>query len=217
MVISLREAGDMAYRGDGKTPERLRLYDSLGINPVRTVSCRQIHSRKVFMVDFVPEGELQGDGLITGNRDLVLCVTAADCMPLYLFDRRTGNFGIVHSGWKGTGIVSDAVSILRNRMGSRLEDIVVVLGPSAGSCCYEVDKERDDYFRKIWGTQSALERDGSFYLDLEAANKHILHKIGINNVYSFHQCTICGGKYGSFRREGPGEFTRMLAMIGYFE
>ena len=217
MVLSLKAAGNMTYRGNGLTPERLSLFNEVGINPECAVSCRQIHSKKVFRVDFAPEGELQGDGLITGNRELVLCATAADCMPIYFFDRRTGSFGVVHSGWKGTGIIAEAVGILQKSMDSRLEDITVVMGPSAGSCCYEVDRERYDYFKKNWGPESALERNGSFYLDLEGANRFLLDKIGIENVYSFHQCTICSDKFGSFRREGAEEFTLMLAMIGYFE
>ena len=65
--------------------------------------------------------------------------------------------------------------------------------------------------------ESISERDGSFYLNLLAANYAILEKIGISNVYDFHECTICNDRYGSFRREGPEDFTRMLALIGYFE
>ncbi len=217
IVLSLKDSGDMAFRETGNTPERRKLFASLGISPERTVSCRQIHSKKIYTVDSAVYGTLEGDGLITENRDLVLCATAADCMPLFLFDRRGGPFGIVHSGWKGTGIIENAVRIIQDMNGTPLEDIVVVMGPSAGVCCYEVDRVRFDNFKALWGEKSAEKRDGAYFIDLPGANRSILERIGITNIYSFHQCTICNKEYGSFRREGPDMYTRMLAMIGYFE
>ena len=216
ILLSLKEAGNMEYRENGITPERLNLYGLIGVDPERAVSCRQIHSRKIFMVDKAPEGVLQGDGLITGNKNLVLCATAADCMPVYFIDRNTGSFGITHSGWKGTGIAADAVRLFTQKMNSRIDDLVAVMGPSAGVCCYEVDEERYSFFKNNWGAESVDKRDGSFYLDLPAANRQILESTGVKNIYSFNECTICNDKYGSFRREGPGRFTLMLAMIGYF-
>ncbi len=216
ILISLKKAGNMAYRENGITPERLNFYASIGIDSERVVSCRQIHSRNIFLVDNHPEEELQGDGLITGNKNLILCATAADCMPVYLFDRNSGSFGIVHSGWKGTGIAADAVKIFTEKMNSHRDDLVAVMGPSAGVCCYEVDEERYHIFRRKWGAESVDKRDGSYYIDLPSANRHILESTGCKNIYSFHECTICNDIYGSFRREGPGSFTLMLAMIGYF-
>ena len=90
----------------------------------------------------------EGDGIITSCRSFAPCVTAADCMPVFLWDSRTGAFGICHSGWKGTGIAAKAVSLICARFGANPADICVILGPHIHECCYTVDAERAAYFRR---------------------------------------------------------------------
>ena len=47
-------------------------------------------------------------------------------MPLYLYDPVTGVFGIVHSGWKGTGIVVDAIELAKNNGTINLNNIQLI-------------------------------------------------------------------------------------------
>ena len=42
------------------------------------------------------------DGIITSDKNKVLALLTADCMPVYLVDATNNVFGLVHSGWKGT-------------------------------------------------------------------------------------------------------------------
>ncbi len=217
IVMSLRDAGDMGYREGTEPPARKELFRTLGVDGGMVVSCQQIHSRRVCVVSSPVSRLLKGDGLVTENRDLILGASAADCMPVFLIDRKKGNFGVVHSGWKGTGIVAGALDIFTGRLGADKDDMAVILGPSAGVCCYEVDGERSRIFRNEWGDSAVEERGGSFFLNLPAANAAILERYGVSEVYEFHECTICNPRYGSFRREGPDDYTRMLALIGYFK
>jgi len=217
IVMSLKTAGDMGYRESGTPPEREELFRILGVDGRMVVSCQQIHSRRVCVVGAPVSRLLKGDGLVTENRELILGASAADCMPVFLVDRKKGTFGVVHSGWKGTGIVAEALDIFTGNLGSHKDDMAVIMGPSAGVCCYEVDEERSRIFRSEWGNSAVEERGGSFFLNLPAANTAILERYGISEVYEFHECTICNPRYGSFRREGPDDYTRMLALIGYFK
>ncbi len=210
IVLSLKTFGNMEYS------EHSAFINQLGIDEKYFIRCRQIHSKKIFVVDGKPSLMLSGDGLITENSTLVLGAVAADCMPIYFFDSKNKVFGIVHSGWKGTGIIAEAVGILQSRWGTAMDDLTVVLGPSAGVCCYEVDETRYRDFTSRWGEKSGERRKGKFYLDLKSANYTLLFSLGIHNVYDFHECTICNEKYGSYRRQGPERYTRMLALIGYF-
>ena len=95
----------------------------------------------------VPAGS-EGDGVITSCRSFAPVVTAADCMPVFLWDSVTGVFGICHSGWKGTGIAAEAVSLMGKTFGAKPEDICVILGPHIHECCYTVDAERAAYFNR---------------------------------------------------------------------
>ncbi len=217
ILLSLKSFGDMGFRGSGLTPERRKILKLLGLRKESLITCYQVHSKSVFYIEKPSYNMLEGDGLITDNPSLILGVTVADCMPIYFYDRKQKIFGIVHSGWKGTGIIAEAVIKLQMKWKSEKKDIDVVLGPSAGNCCYAVDKSRSREFSRMWGDKSVDNRDGKYYLDLKAANISILERIGITHVYDMHECTICNEKYGSFRREGPDDYTRMLALIGYFE
>ncbi len=210
IILSLKNSGNLGYSEQGAFLNRL------GIDEKRFIRCRQIHSKKIFVVDSKPPHILSGDGLITENSALILGATAADCMPIYFFDSKNKVFGIVHSGWKGTGIIAEAAGILQDRWGTVTGYLTVVLGPSAGVCCYEVDETRYRIFTSRWGEKSGEKRNGKYYLNLKSANYDLLYSLGIHNVYDFHECTICNEKYGSYRRQGPENFTRMLALIGYF-
>ena len=73
----------------------------------------QIHSNLVKFITL--PGVYKGvDGLLTDNPNLILFLKVADCVPIYLFDKRLIIFGLVHSGWRGTAnkIVMNAINNL---------------------------------------------------------------------------------------------------------
>jgi YfiH family protein len=216
--ISLARAGDMDLARRGSLPWRARLFAALGVDPGRVRCVRQVHSRAVVRMDGSEPLEgpfVEADGMVTDRADLVLTVTVADCLPIYLVDPRTGAFALVHSGWKGTGIVLEAVRMMRSIYGTRPADLAVTIGPGIGPCCYTVPAERHDRFRSEFGPR-AVQRgaEGSFRLDLRAANSSLLEREGVEDVTVVSDCTACNPLLGSFRREGAGAFTRMLAFIG---
>ena len=75
----------------------------------------QTHSNNV--VDISSGGEYpDADGLITCNQSVFLSIQVADCVPIFIYDFKTGCKGLVHSGWKGTAnkIISDLSKALSN-------------------------------------------------------------------------------------------------------
>ena len=62
-----------------------------------------------------------------------------------------------------------------------------------------------------------VKRDGEKPdLDLQAANARLLANAGVRNIAYCGDCTGTDRRLGSFRREGPAAYTRMLAVMGYF-
>lgn len=215
--ISLAAAGDMALSRARTLPWRAGYLAGRGIPPDRLYSLRQVHSRRVHLIDGQSVDETAGieaDGLLTDRSDVVLSVTVADCLPIFLADNRTGAFGLVHSGWKGTGIVSEALTAMAARFGSSPEDISAVIGPGIGTCCYRVPEERASFFASEFGAISVV-RDaaGAPCLDLRAANVELLRRAGVQDVTVVTDCTSCSPDLGSFRRQGPASYTLMLAWI----
>jgi YfiH family protein len=223
--ISLRAAGDLCHperyaeQGDRRSAAacaeaRGRFLRRLEADPGRLRYCRQVHSRKVLWVDGDSGSEVrEADGLLTGAGSPVLAVTVADCLPIFLLDRATGAFGILHSGWRGTGILESALQLLNARAGSRPRDLMVTLGPGIGSCCYAVDGKRYESFRREFGPGSVRRSAGRLFLDLQAANLRLLEEAGVEEINVVRACTACTPVLSSYRRDGPG-FAHMLAFIG---
>jgi len=208
--ISSVYAGDMKYESENKN--RDAMFAKLGLNPAAVYGLKQVHSRKVLAVDGSNPPSVAADGMATQDRNINLSVTTADCLPVYLFDAKTGAFAIVHSGWKGTGIAVNALELMREQYGTNPCDTAAVLGPCIDSFCYRVDEERASIFKKDFGDESVREKDGGFYLDLKKANVNLLMGAGVKNIAVCGECTFCDERFGSFRREGSG-FTHMAALI----
>ena len=215
--ISLAAAGDMAFSRRDTHPQRQRLLAALRIPRDTVYGLRQVHSRTVVDADGRPEevARLEADGMITDRRDAWLTVTVADCLPIFIVDRRLGALSLVHSGWKGTGIVIDALRRMAARFDTRASDVAVTIGPGIGPCCYRVPGERAELFASTFGAAARV-HDGDRVpaLDLRVANLGLLEREGVAEATVYDDCTCCSLALGSFRRQGPEGYTLMLAWIG---
>jgi polyphenol oxidase len=212
--ISLLAAGDMGLAVRQTDPSFGRFLAALAVDPALARAVRQVHSRTV--VEAGPrEAEIvEADGIVSRDPRLFLTVTVADCLPVFLLDRATGAFGVVHSGWKGTGIAAEAIRLMAATFGTRPGDVTAAIGPGIGPCCYTVPAERCRDFRARFGPDCVPEASR---LDLRRANIALLEAEGVGSISVVEECTACSARLGSFRRQGAGRpeyFTRMLAFIG---
>lgn len=217
--MSLLSAGNMRFRLNETNKNRELFFSSVlsrEKNKEKTfVSVELLHSKIVFDIHSVFDFKnlnLKGDGIITKNKDLIPTVTVADCVPIFLYDFQIGVFGICHSGWKGTGIIKEAINLMQKNYGSCPENICVALGPHINQCCYDIDDERAAFFRKNFGncvSQTRNEQGKNINkLSLTDANLFLLRDCGIpeENIVAATDCTCCAGFenkpiFGSFRRE----------------
>jgi polyphenol oxidase len=90
----------------------------------------------------VETGYALGDGLLTEAAAQAVWVASADCNPILIANRQTGNVAAVHAGWRGTslGIVKVAVTRLLSQ-GGNLNDIIVAIGPAIDGNVYQVTKQ----------------------------------------------------------------------------
>jgi purine-nucleoside/S-methyl-5'-thioadenosine phosphorylase / adenosine deaminase len=207
----------MALARRFETCDRARFLDSMNIPAEHAMGLHQVHSKTVIVVHHQDPRSLaavDADGLVTARPDAFLTVTVADCLPIFLVDEMTGAFGLVHSGWKGTGIVVEALRTMAEAFGTKAPDVAAVIGPGIGPCCYTVPRERYERFRVELGEHAAVRGPGGDYrLDLKAANVRLMQSAGVERIAVATDCTCCETALGSFRREGQG-FRRMLAFIG---
>ena len=210
-VLSLAALGDMAVKP--QPSGRVRAEIAKVFPGRRFVWLCQEHTKIVLQAE-VPAGEepggRTGDGLVTKDPQTLIGVTVADCLPVFLWDAETGARAVVHSGWKGTGIVREAIRGMKTLYGSLPKRAMI--GPGIGSCCYAVPRERAEAFAAEFGSDTAFLRGGNWYMDLAAANRSILAAEGVNAVHVHPECTCCDTRFSSYRRQGKA-FTRMIALL----
>ena len=210
--LSLKAAGSMRFRWNEPNQVRENFFKSLGIDYSSVVAPELIHSKTVFCVDNADELAVfralssEGDAVLSANPAYIPAVTVADCVPIYLYDSKKHVAGMIHSGWKGTGIIKEAVERMVHFYKSEPSDICAVIGPHIKDCCYSVDAERADYFKEKFTPDCVTEDGGAFMLSLEKANIKLLLESGVKseNIAVAEECTCCTEELGSHRRETAG-------------
>jgi hypothetical protein len=135
----------------------------------------------------------QADGHATAATGAGAMVLAADCLPVVL--GAEGAVAAVHAGWRGlaAGVLEQGVRALRDVGGSG--ELVAVVGPCAGGCCYEVGEE-------VHASFGDAHRRGRL-IDLRAIAHDRLLAAGVAEVHDVAACTVCDERFFSYRREGP--------------
>lgn len=134
----------------------------------------------------------RADGQATVLAGVGAMVLAADCLPVAL--GCSGAVAMIHAGWRGlaAGVLEEGVLALRELSGT--EQIVAIIGPGAGLCCYEVGPE-------VHGAFGGAHARGR-HIDLRAIARERLLAAGVAEVRDVNACTICDSRFFSHRREG---------------
>ncbi|HYB97474.1 MAG TPA: peptidoglycan editing factor PgeF [Vicinamibacterales bacterium] len=208
-------------------PDRWRdALASIDASPGRLMRVRQVHGNSVRIVkegvEYSSEARPDGDAVISNVAATALAVMVADCVPILLADRRRGAAAAIHAGWRGTcaGVVTAAVAAMQREFGTRPEEVVAAIGPSAGPREYEVGEALVDAFRQSNHDQFRLDRwfirtGGKLRLDLWAANSDQLTAAGVRPGH-IHVCglsTLAHPEiFDSYRMSGE-RAGRMAAII----
>lgn len=182
----------------------------------------QVHGSDIFEIKphgdyFTSRDQLNYDAIVTARTNLAICIKTADCVPVLLADRVKKVIAAVHAGWRGTAlsITSKVVRLMQSSYGSMPSDIVAAIGPSVGSCCYEVDAVAADAFRHHQDIHTFLHpgaRNGRWMLDLVEANRRQLLELGLSrdNIDTANLCTVCHQKAFFSHRASGGVTGRQI-------
>jgi hypothetical protein len=142
--------------------------------------------------DSAEQPSIEADGHAVAARGVAAMVLSADCIPIVL--GATGAVAALHAGWRGLagGVLEEGVRALSDVGGCG--EIVAIVGPCAGACCYEVGEE-------VHAAFGDAHRDGRL-IDLRAIAHERLLAAGVAQVRDTQACTICDERFFSHRREG---------------
>jgi YfiH family protein len=185
---------------------RERLREAIGVR--RLVRGRQVHGAVVRRVGDEPRDgapAVEADGHATALHRVGAMVLTADCLPVALGratngegtargDAARGAVAMLHAGWRGlaAGVLEEGVRAL-DRLGGH-GDVLAIVGPGAGVCCYEVGEE-------VHAAFAGDHRHGR-RINLAALARDRLLAAGVAQVRVIDACTICDERFFSHRREG---------------
>jgi YfiH family protein len=176
------------------------------------VVSRQVHGRDVAVHQETGTGLriLEGlDGHVTQRRDLLLSVTVADCVPVYLLEPRSATLGLLHAGWRGIacGVFEAGIHAMCEVAGAAPPDLIMHCGVGICGSCYEVGPE---VVEAVIGTRAT----GPAGLDLREVLRVRAAALDLTRVTVSPWCTAHdGGRFYSHRRSA-GADGRMAAYLG---
>ena len=118
-----------------------------GISKRKLILLNQNHTDKFHLIDEKYNFNKEtGDALITKKRGIALGVLTADCVPIFVYDKKKKIISAIHAGWRGAykGIVLKVIKFMLKN-GSQKKDLIAVIGPCIAQKSYEVQK---DFFNK---------------------------------------------------------------------
>ena len=175
---------------------------------------RQVHGTRIVEADSSSGSGSrvvgEADGVLTSERGVLLAVTAADCVPVFIVDVEGRCIALLHAGWRGAagGILEAGLSTLKGRFGVAPADVTIYLGPSICGSCYEVGGE----VLRAFG----LDARGPAQLDLRAELAQMAVRAGVSTerVVRSEWCTRCGPVHLHSHRARGLKAGRMAAFLG---
>lgn len=121
-----------------------RLMEATGMD--RAVYARQVHGVDVRLHRHVDPGLGMAepcDGHVTDASGVLLAVTTADCVPVFVVSPEKRAVAVLHAGWRGAakGVLEEGFSVLTRGVGVHASELNVHLGPAICGECYEVGPE----------------------------------------------------------------------------
>lgn len=184
----------------------------------RVVHARQVHGAELRAHGV---GEEQGiligtgyDGHLTRAAGLLLTVSIADCVPVFLVDDVARAVAVVHAGWRGVaaGIVERAIERLRVWRGDGAGELWLHCGPAICGRCYEVGPEVHAGVRP---EEEPPTGPAPIDLRAEILRRAMARDVAAERSTVSAHCTKCGpGKFFSHRGGSPARQMAILGMRG---
>ena len=198
-----------------------RLAEAIDFSRDNWVFPVQIHDNQIAEVKQQDRGaniselteKFQGiDGLFTYEREVLLTMCFADCVPVYLYSDQDDFIALGHAGWRGTQgeIVKELIAAYPSP-----KHLHCVIGPSICENCYEVNADIKSQFCSDADPYFELKDNGNYKIDLQGINRMLAVKAGIpcEQIEISGICTSEDERFFSYRTE-KGRTGRMLAFIG---
>ncbi len=166
-----------------------------------------VHSK-----DMALDYKVEADAHFTEIPKTAMCISTADCIPVFIYDSKTEIVAGIHAGWRGVAnqIIPKTFERLHTA-GCLPENIHVIVGPHIQMNSFEVDYNvRDEILSSI--DFGAVHKDSIYHkninaekalVDLNQVLRTQLQNCGVafDNLYNLHIDTFIDPRFHSYRRD----------------
>jgi len=171
----------------------------------KITTAKQTHSCNIKIIDGEDFLYDDTDALISAIPDSLMLLNYADCIPVILYSKKYNAGAVIHAGWRGTAaqIAQKTAEKMISEYNIKPKDIIALIGPGIGKCCFETGTEVFEIFIKLDKDEKIYqEQNGKYYIDLKLLNKNQLARAGVKNIDICGYCTCCMSDiFFSYRKE----------------
>ena len=151
------------------------------------------------------------DGHVSDRAELLLTVSIADCVPVFVLDPETSSVALLHSGWRGTaaGIVERGIHRLVESWKAPPERLWLHCGPAICGECYEVGPE---VHAGVYPDREPPTTNTPIDLRAAIAGRAVAQGLVPGHVSVSAHCTLCGEP--DFFSHRGGSKGRQMAVAG---
>ena len=211
--ISEKKDGPMKYSEEN----RLLFFKNNNLEQKVIISAGLVDGKQITIVDGIGDSQIipNCDALISSQKEQLLTITVADCLPIYFYDVQKKVVALAHAGWRGvlSLIAPQVIEKMKEHYHCQPPDIEIIIGPHIQACHFEV---KNDVARQLKETD-LITKDGKTFINLAqtVANQLIEAKVPMANIRISPDCTYCRtDQYFSYRRDQKAELETMIAYIG---
>ena len=211
---------DLGEQEDKTHKGRHEFMSEAGLDPANSVYLDNVHGAKVSCVgtNLASKRMTGSDAVFSIIKGRHLVTKTADCLPIFIVDRRLFYVGLLHAGWKGVahGIVKNLVGAMKKER-SYPHDLYIAIGPSIGACHYRVHNDRKSEMLLQGNTLASdfVPEDDKYAIDLRdiVTRQFIGQGVPEKQIENTAPCTACD-KDNYFSHHLTREFDCMLSVIG---
>lgn len=196
---------------------RIKYFQKQNIDYSKIVFSELVHDNKVKIVNYGDKGKIikKTDALITNDLNITLALTAADCLIIYIYDKKQKTIALIHAGWRSLlkGIIKKTIDKMKINFHSESKNILVYISPHIQKCHFVI---KNNILNKFKNYQLYIKKDDKIRVDLSGIAKEQLIKEGVlnKNIQKSSECTYClKNKYFSYRRSQDKKLKTMIAYI----
>ncbi len=185
--------------------------------PSEPVWLDQIHSNRIIKAEqtVMPQ---QADASYSSDSGVVCTIMTADCLPLLICSKDGEKIAAIHAGWRGllSDVITHSISELISQPPlTKLNELLVWLGPAIGPNCFEIGIEVHEAFidkSKIYEKAFKIQNNGKYLADIYQLARIELNALGITDIYGGTYCTMTEKeRFFSYRRDN--QTGRMATLI----